>query len=170
MRKGFFVLFLISVLLLQSGGLILLLKGIQFNIEKKNRVLIKNRTENHFEITFSLKDFKTIQFNAHEFKFKNQMYDFSILNLSDDSIKVLAKADYEEQKVIEKIKLLCDFGKPESAPAKLTLNKLFSFTYLKIENLYILYIPEEISNFLSTKIFDLKNSYREIIIPPPRCS
>jgi hypothetical protein len=167
LKKVAFI-FLLVVLLLQTGGLVVVYKIQQCSVKFQMREAIHN-SQSHFEsLTLTKEEFQKFKNGDDELSFNGKMYDIKSKTFNGDKVVLLVLNDTKEENIIESIK---DFFRPDSKDNKDLPKQLVKLTvseYTLPQNAYI-YNNESLSSFCFSLSQPVYHSLaKEINSPPPQ--
>ena len=154
------------LLLLQAGGLIQLYKAER--IVWQYKMLTATDKEKAVTITVALEENRQNTLSSgHELAFDGKMYDIISTTSTDDSLRILAIPDLEEDEIVERIsEAVRNSGK--QLPTQLF--KLFELCYLPSD---MIFLPDHYTNinksYSSYRNKKLSFLFSEIAYPPEHC-
>ncbi len=165
-KIGFIVL--LSILLLQTGGLWLIYKAQQYYVQNEMEESLNNKETIFQNLSLSLNDFQKDKVNDHEVSINGKMYDIKSINIKGNKVELLAVNDIKEESIIEKINRSLNNGDQQNQELPNHIFKILTLFYIS---------PTTGYNFLfQVKRQHILPSFCEIIIshksgissPPPR--
>ncbi len=167
MKKGL-VIFLLLICLFQSGEIFFIYRlhqGItyyQLQREKCSSSLVLTK------LILSKADYEKFRLNGREIRINGLMYDIKNLEISSDSVYIIAKRDLLEEQIIAGINCLLEPTHPTDKKQTIALFKLSLLDYLLPQNkIYIQSLM--IGNYVFHPI-EIKWTNNPVLltIPPPK--
>ncbi|MFS8081928.1 MAG: hypothetical protein ACMG51_00640 [Ginsengibacter sp.] len=157
---------LLSMLLLQSGGLVLIYKVQQCMVQNEMKSVLNNHETRFQPLTISLSVYKKNIF-GNEIVIDGKLYDVNSIAISGNTVHLQVINDTKEESILEKIKdLISGTTKHNRLPIRLV--QLLSLNYILPHSHYDSAL-QQISqqNFLplSTNILSLT---KDVSSPPPK--
>ena len=167
MKRILFVT-LLSIILLQSCGLLLYYQLQQNHVQNRMQELLANPESKFETLLISLNSFENSRINAHEICLDGKMYDVKLVKVTGDRVQLSVIADIVEESIIEKIKNCFGINKKQENKVPIQDIKFFSLVYLLPSlNLTIVSI-EKSKNIFYSLSENLLCHNSEILTPPPR--
>ena len=128
--KKIVTILIVSILVLQTGGIIFVLQIQQvlngFNISK----LLEEDNTHFSEIQISKTDFEKSKIDENEFYFRNELYDIKSITKQGRNYKIIAIKDSEETNILERFKKVFDGTKNQKNKTPDSLVKLLSLVFV----------------------------------------
>ncbi len=99
---------MLFILLMQSGGLFLVYKVQQWNIQNKMSQVLKNDQTGFIRMTLTVSEYQKYKVKSNEICWKGKMYDVKSAVISGDNIDLLVINDIREENILRQIKLMTD--------------------------------------------------------------
>lgn len=165
--KKIVTILIVIILVLQTGGVILVLQCQQLlnsiNISK----LLEEDNANFCEINISKTDFEKSKINEDEFYYKNDLYDIkSIINKGGD-YKIIAIKDGEETNILERFKKIFVENKNQKNKTSDSLLKILSFVFVLPKSNAVVIYKIAIENIYNTTTEKPVNKELSVATPPP---
>ncbi len=161
-------MFLLTILLLQAGGMFLIYKMQQYYVQCEMKQSLTNNRTQFLKIIISLRDYQKCKINADEVIIKDKMYDVKSVRLSVNNVELLVINDSKEENILKKMMEYTTSTKHPDTDFLNYLNRLLSVSYLFQETYcnFVIY-PSSVDNFLQlTK--NIISTFVEIPSPPPK--
>ena len=161
---------LLFTLLLQTGGLLLIYKIQQYNVQRLMGMALNNNETIFKKLTLSLTDLQRYKVNSHELSIGDEMYDVKSINIIGDKVEMLALEDKDEESIVENIKKSTGTGNQPDQQLPGKLFELFTMLYMSLtreDNLLLRGRQKSIFSLISTNII---SHIPDISTPPPRLS
>ncbi len=159
---------LLSILLLQAGGLLVVFKMQQCYVWQEMQLSLKDNQTPFQKITLPFFDYQKSKINSHEISVNGKMYDVKSISLSDDKVELLVIHDSREENILQKIK---DFAISTNQPNTDFANQLFqllSLNYISPGVGPVFFIPSFSINIFSPLFLNVISNGFEIPSPPPK--
>lgn len=140
------IVFLLSILFLQAGGLMLFY---EFHRYKMQYDLLHVQEKGGFQkMTLTLFEFQQSRINDHEFSYKGKMYDFKAAVTKGNCVELLAMQDIKEDGIVRLIEIFNGNESKQNGELTHKLSKLLTLTYLSTESVACIVLSEytEIKN------------------------
>jgi hypothetical protein len=159
---------LLSILLLQTGGMLLVYKIQQFYVQYEMSLLVKDSHTSFEKLILGTADYQKSRINSHEISFKGNMYDVKSVKITGDIAELLVINDKKEKNLVKNIQDFLTKTNQQKKELPEQLQKFLSLNYLSADQELTIVIPS-----LSSIIFQSVNSYflsdlSDIPSPPPK--
>lgn len=121
---------LLTILLLQAGGLLFLFHVQQARVQKAALHQLDSNSGNTEKLTLSPEEFYSARINDHELRLNGKLYDFKRFSCSGEKIILHVFHDASEEDIIDWIKALANAGGNQQSELPAHLVKLLTTTYL----------------------------------------
>ncbi len=129
MKKAAFIS-LITILLLQAGGLLFLFQIQQVRIQKSALHQLDSGSEKAKQIVLSKAGFNSAKINDHELRMNGKLYDFRYISHSSEQVILNVLHDASEENLIDWIEALVTSEGNQHGDLPAHLVKLLTTTYL----------------------------------------
>ncbi|MBK7853422.1 MAG: hypothetical protein IPJ66_20445 [Bacteroidetes bacterium] len=129
MKKATYIS-LLTILLLQAGGLLLLFQIQQVRIQKSALHQLDSGSGKTEQIVLSEADFNSSKINDHELRMNGKLYDFRYISNSSGQIILNVFHDASEENLIDWIEALATSDGQQQGDLPAHLVKLLTTTYL----------------------------------------
>ena len=128
--KKIVTILIVSILVLQTGGIIFVLQ-IQQVLNGINISKLLEEDNSHFtEIQISKNDFEKSKIDDDEFYFRKELYDIKSIIKKGNDYKIIAIRDSEETNILERFKKIFDGNKNQNNKTPDALVKLLSLVFV----------------------------------------
>ena len=158
---------MLSILLLQSGGLLLLYKIQQCKVRYEMQQTMKKEETVFLKLTIAISEFEKIKINPHEISFQGKMYDITSKVISGKVVELLVIRDTKEETIFKKIKWLTENTDKQNNELPNQLVKFLTLAYIcpSVDNKMV-FLYSRKNKFLP--LFEKITSFTsEILSPPP---
>jgi hypothetical protein len=159
---------LLVILLLQTGGMLLIYKIQQFYVQYEMRLVVNDKETSFEKLILTIDDYKKSRFNSREISYKGNMYDVKSVNVTDNFAEVLVINDVKEKILLKEIKDFLHKSNQSKKELPDQLQKFLSINYLAAEQGQIIYIPFPVSNIFHYPDPDFNAIQSDIPSPPPK--
>ena len=166
MKKLVYIL-LLAVLLLQSGGLVVLYRIRQMSIKYTMMQELKQEEKNLEKLVLTLSDFEKCRINGHEIRYHGNMYDIKSSHITGENITLTVINDKKEAKILKKLKHLAENDHESSNRLPDKLIKFMSLTYVFPENNSETFLTFGVISF-GQKSENEYSFLADILSPPPK--
>ena len=168
--KKFVTILIVSILVLQTGGIIFVLQIQQvlnvINISK----LLEEENAHFSEIQISKSDFEKSKIDDHEFYFRNELYDIKSIIKKGSEYKIIAIRDSEETNILERFKKIFDGNKNQNNKTPDALVKLLSLVFVLPNSTSTSFFKLIKENIYITTTENTVNKALSVPTPPPLLS
>ncbi len=165
--KKIVTILIVSILVLQTGGIIFVLQIQQvlngFNISK----LLEEDNTHFSEIQISKTDFEKSKIDENEFYFRNELYDIKSITKQGRNYKIIAIKDSEETNILERFKKVFDGTKNQKNKTPDSLVKLLSLVFVVPKSDPSIFLKITIKNNYISTIENTKDKAIAVPTPPP---
>ena len=165
--KKIVTILIVSILVLQTGGIIFVLQIQQvlngFNISK----LLEEDNTHFSEIQISKTDFEKSKIDENEFYFRNELYDIKSITKQGRNYKIIAIKDSEETNILERFKKVFDGTKNQKNKTPDSLVKLLSLVFVVPKSDPSIFLKITIQNNYISTIENTKDKAIAVPTPPP---
>ena len=165
--KKIVTILIISILVLQTGGIIFVLQIQQvlngFNISK----LLEEDNTHFSEIQISKTDFEKSKIDDDEFYFRNELYDIKSITKQGRNYNIIAIKDSEETNILERFKKVFDGTKNQKNKTPDSLVKLLSLVFVVPKSDPTIFFKITIKNSYISSIENTKDKAIAVPTPPP---
>lgn len=161
-------IFILTILLLQSGWMLLILSMQQGYVQYKMSEKLKSNKATFEKIMLSTSEFEKSKINKNEIFLNGKMYDVKSATVYGDIVELVVINDIEEENILVRIK---NFVKNTSVPNNKNpdqLHQLISLIYLQPFSESLLFIPSFNINLFCQPKLNIVSNYPDILSPPPR--
>jgi hypothetical protein len=159
---------LLAILLLQTGGMLLIYKIQQFHVQYEMQLVV-NDSETSFEkLILSRDEYQKCRLNSREISFKGNMYDVKSVNINGDIAELLVINDIKEKFLLEEIKDFLHKSNQSKKEIPDQLQKFLSINYISVDEGRIIYIPSFSSGIFHYLNQEILPDHSEIFFPPPK--
>ena len=166
--KKFTLISLLVLLMLQSGGLFLLLKLEQQFVKREMETELNEDSDRLTPLSLSLEEFSQCRLNNHELKFHGNMLDFKIVGYNHNTVSLLVLNDTEEDSIIHHLSTFNKLTQKQQNKLPQHMVKLMKQCFLFEKSTFS---PENDCNFRVINrevIADIIFGDQEINSPPPK--
>ena len=167
-RAGY--LFLLFIILLQSGGLLFFYETKQFYIQYKVQKQLGEQVNKLHKITLTLSEFQKAKINDHEFSYNGYIYDIKSITFSNGLAELLAFQDSEETNIIDLINKTACTNNRNHNPVSEQLVRLLGIIYHFEYHKYKFYVGVDQPVLFHLAVFEISTPVTEITLPPPEFS
>ena len=157
---------LLLILLLQTGGMVLIFKVQQCIAHFEMKHAISNNATSSQTFSLSLSDFKN-KINENEFLIDGKLYDVISFSITGNNVQLVVINDKKEEDILEKIKgFTAGISKHSKLPTQLV--QLLALTYILpnySSKSVLQQIPEQKYVLLCVNVFSVPS---EVSSPPPK--
>ena len=161
-------IFLLLLLVLQSGGLFLVLKSEQYAAQISMQHRIMNDTVSAEILTLSCRDYEKSLVDRKEIYYHGRMYDIRSMEKTGDSVRLVAVHDVKEGNILKKIKKLFPDNNTKHRQAPKHLMHLMTLNYIA----FGVHPDDLILHFQILKKFSVAehiiSGNPEVLTPPPK--
>ena len=161
-------LFLLIILLLQTGGILLIFQVQQGYVQYQMSEKLKNDKLPFKKIILSLHEYEQCRVSSNEIAVDGKMYDFKSATFSDNSVELLAVHDAEEEGILEKINCILKTTGSPNTNFPLQLHQLLTLVYLTPFSEPKLFAPSFDFGFLHSSQANIVSNDPDILSPPPQ--
>ena len=168
LKKIGYIAFL-SIMLLQSGGLLLIYQMQQFWVRREMLQTIEKKESGFLKLNLTVAEYQHSKINAHEISLNGDMYDVKSITYTGDKLELLVIQDLKEQSIVEKIRNSGGRKNHRSKRQRLLVMKrllLFSPPPPAVQQLCLAAVKQKITITWLWEIFISHKS--DIPSPPPR--
>jgi hypothetical protein len=121
---------LLIVILMQSGGLLLVYKMKQLKVQFKMMQVLRENHEGFSKLTLTLAEYNQSRIKSHEISWQGRMYDVKSKVITGNSVDLLVIHDEKEENILKKIKLLAGNTSSQNRELPQQLVQLLTLTYI----------------------------------------
>lgn len=158
---------LISILILQSGGLWVYFKCKQFEIQYRMFTSMHSDQLEYQKISLSISEYSKCKLNKREMNYQGKLYDIKSVEIHADQVDVLVVHDKEEEGIKERIEILFQKKGTQEKGFLTVLEKLSTLNYTCPETYFVLKPDRVKKNFINCSE-GILTSEKEITTPPPK--
>lgn len=158
---------LLTILLLQAGGIFLIYKTQQIYVQQEMQQALNSEKTQFQKIILSFSDYQKNKINAHEISVKGKMYDVKSITVYSDSLELLVINDSKEKTILEKIKELTALNNGQNYNLPNQLQKLLSLSYLSPNTYSIFFICSLTEHVFLSPALTFISSDLDVSTPPP---
>ena len=154
------------ILVLQIGGMVLILKLQQCMVQLEMKAALSNDATRYQTISLSLTDFKQ-KINENEILIDGKLYDVSSYSIKGNTIQLLVMSDEKEENILEKIKEFTT-GTTKHSPFPEQMLQLLTLTYILTDCTHkfgLQQISQQKYTQLCANVFSVTG---EVSSPPPK--
>lgn len=129
MKKAGYII-LLTILLLQAGGLLFLFHIQQVRVQKAALQQLDSNPGNTEKLALSPDEFYSARINDHEIRWNGRLYDFRAVSFSVEQVILSVFHDASEENIIDWIEALANAGGNQQSELPAHLVKLLTTTYL----------------------------------------
>jgi hypothetical protein len=159
---------LLTILLLQAGGMLLIYKMQQCYVKQEMQQTLNNSKTKFQKITLSLSEYQKSKINSHEISINGKMYDVKSVNILENNVKLLVINDSKEENILQKIKDFTNRTNQPNSDLPNQLQQLLSLNYLSPEIKHFFFIPVFSINLFRQPNLNLVSNDSDIPSPPPK--
>jgi hypothetical protein len=159
---------LLGILLLQTGGMLLIYKIQQFYVQYEMRMAVNDNETSFEKLVLSKQEYHQSRLNSREIFYKGNMYDVKSLNIKGDVVELLVINDIKEKFLLGEIK---DFLRKSNQSKKELpdqLQKFLSINYITADKERSIYIPSFSFNIFHYPDRNLYSDKTDTPSPPPK--
>lgn len=156
------------ILLLQSGGMLIIFNIEQAYVHTKMTEKLKDSKTSFEKIRITNEDYKKSRINRNEIFYKGKMYDIKSSAEDGEMIELLVIHDNEEDNILHKIKkIFTGSSQPENKISN-HIHHLISLSYISHfpEGLHV--IPSRSANLFYQANAGIVTTCLETLFPPPK--
>ena len=158
----------LAILLLPSGGILLVYKIRQLYVQHEMMMLVK-KSEIAFEkLILSFSEYQKSRLNAHEIYFKGNMYDVKSVSVSNNTVELLVINDSKEKNLLKNIKDFINKTNQQKKELPDQLQKFLALNFLSTDKENTNYIPSMPSSIFHHPNHYILPEYSDIPSPPPK--
>lgn len=159
---------LLAILLLQTGGMLLVYKIQQFYVQYEMRLLVNDSSTSFEKLILSTDEYHKSRVNSREILFKGNMYDVKSVKITGNSAELLVINDKKEKTLVKNIKDFLYKTNQQKKELPEQLQKFLSLNYLPADKELT-----DIVTTLSSIIFyspdgNILSDLLDIPSPPPK--
>ncbi len=148
--------------------MLLIFKAQQCYVQYEMHEKLKNSNTPFELLTLTFAEYQKSKINSNEISLNRKMYDIKSVDISGDSVRLLAINDYEEENILEKIKNFIEKSDPSNSALPNHLYKLITLVYLQVTAENVFYLPMQSINVFHSLSANISTSDSDIPSPPPR--
>ena len=165
--KKIVTILIVTILILQTGGVILVLQCQQLlnsiNISK----ILEEENANFSEIQISKTNFEKLKIDDDEFYYRNELYDIKSIIKKGSDYKIIAIRDSEETNILERFKKIFDENKNQKNKTPDSLVKLLSLVFVMPKSNAVAFYKIAKENIYITTTEKTVNKELSVATPPP---
>jgi hypothetical protein len=138
---------LLTILLLHTGGLLLIYKIQQWNSHYTMSQTVRLKQSGFQRLTVSVSEFQNSKLNRNEIFFRGNMYDIKSVTLHGNSAELFVVNDINEKCILQKVKYLLQSTKnrQDQLPGQIVQLLMHSYIFqIKETKLFLPGLPENI--------------------------
>jgi hypothetical protein len=159
---------LLAILLLQTGGMLMVYKIRQFYIQYEMRLLVKNSDTSFERLVLPLADYQKSRINSREISFGGNMYDVKSVKISGNTAELLVINDKKEKILLKDIKDFLNKSSQQKKELPDQLQKFLSLNYLSGEKEHVIFIPSFYTCIFYHQNRNIYSDHQDIPSPPPK--
>ena len=159
---------LLAILLLQTGGMLLVHKIQQFYVQYEMRLVVNDNETSFEKLILSIDDYHRSRINSHEISHKGNMYDVKSVNITGYIVELLVINDIKEKILLKNIKDFLRNSNRQKKELPDQLQKFLSINYISSDKERIIYIPSLSFNIFHYPDWNLISDPSDIPSPPPK--
>jgi hypothetical protein len=167
MRKSIYIL-LITIVLFQAGGMLLLLKIQQWHSQHLMAQVIRNPEYTGQKIILTQDEYRSAKINNHELLIGRKMYDIKSVRILGNRVELMVINDSKEEKLIRTIKNLLGQSNRHYPKLPQQLKVFLSLRYLGPANEFTFCISNESGLDFPKEKDRIVFTYIDISTPPPK--
>lgn len=166
MKRSLYIL-LLTVVLMQSGGIVVFYRIRQLSIKYAMMQELRNEEKNLENIVLSISEFEKCRINRHEIRYQGNMYDIKSSHIKGGNITLVVVNDKKEANILKKLNQIAD---NEDENKKQFPDKLLKFMTL----LYVCPEPSALTFITSESVLFEQKSDKDYFFladsssPPPK--
>jgi hypothetical protein len=129
LKKTGYIL-LLAILLLQTGGMLLVYKIQQFYVQYEMSLIVKDSNTSFEKLILSADEYQKSRVNSREILFKGNMYDVKSVKITGNTAELLVINDKKEKKLVKNIKDFLYKTNQQKKELPEQLQKFLSLNYL----------------------------------------
>lgn len=158
---------LLTLLLLQTGGILLIYKTQQCYVWYEMQHTLNDSNTRFQKLELSLSDFQKSKINSDEIFFQGKMYDVKSVQVSGNIVNLLVINDKDEDSILKKIDNFLNTTQKDNSKLPYQLQQLLSLNYLSPYSVNFFFIPSlSITTFHSLNLNLISND-SDTSSPPP---
>jgi len=165
--KKIITILIVSILVLQTGGIIFVLQIQQVLNGITISKLLEEDNAHFSEIEISKTDFEKSKIDENEFYFKNELYDIKSITKKGSRYKIIAIKDSEETNILVRFKKVFDGNKNSKNKRPDSLVKLLSLVFVDPKSEPVIFYKITIKNIYITTTENTKDKAIAVPTPPP---
>jgi hypothetical protein len=165
-KPGYIVL--IIILLLQSGGVLLIFQAQQCIVQYEMSEKLINGNASFEKVTLTVSEYKKYRIHSNEILFNGKMYDVKTATVKNNTVELLVIHDNEEEFILKKIKYAVKNSGLPDGKLPIQLFKLISLIYLPPFSEHILFDSSSTTNIFHQSNSNVFTGDSDIPFPPPR--
>ncbi len=161
-------LLLIFILVLQSGGLLIIGRLQQYNVQHLMSILLEKEDAKFEKLVLTVREYEESRINSKEISFKGNMYDIKSIRNKGEYVELLVINDLREKHIVNAIRNLAGGDDKTDRETPELIQRILSMNYLSPKNSKILVVcPVKEITFHKPQItiFSFKSN---ITTPPPQ--
>jgi len=167
LKKASYII-LLTILLLQAGGLLFLFQIQQVRVQKAALLQLDSNSGNTEKLALSPSEFYSARINDHELRLNGKLYDFKSVSYSDGQVILDVFHDASEENIINWIEALASAKGNQQGELPAHLVKLLTTTYLGTNSESVLFF-QPVLEFPFFQFEEQALSFsREQDSPPPK--
>jgi hypothetical protein len=159
---------LLAILLLQTGGMLLVYKIQQFYVQYEMRLLVNDSHTSFEKLLLSTADYQKSRINSHEISFQGNMYDVKSVKITGDIAELLVINDKKEKSLVKNIQDFLTKTNQQKKELPEQLQKFLSLNYLPADQDLTIVIPILSSNIFHAPKGNIFSDLSETPSPPPK--
>lgn len=167
LKKAGYILFLI-ILILQSGGMLLICNVQQCRIQFQMAEKLKSDKSSFELITLTVNEYQKSRINSKEIRHSGKMYDVKSLTVQDGVVSLIVMNDNEEATILQTITNLVSHTNFPNSPLPNQLHQLISLVYIPVFSEHLLFTPSLCVNTFHPSKLKIASNDPEILSPPPK--
>jgi hypothetical protein len=159
---------LFTILLLQTGGILLIYKLKQSYVQYQMSLSLKSNETTFEKIIITTGDYKKSRIKSNEISYKGKMYDVKSINIFYDKVELLVINDRDEENILEAINNFVSKTNRPDIELSNQLKILFSLNYLSPDTEHIFFIPSFCIHIFHQPNLNIAFTDSDVYTPPPR--
>jgi hypothetical protein len=161
-------LFLLLILILQSGAMLLIFKAQQSYVRFEMNEKLESNHESCELLILTLKEFKKSRIDTKEIIWDGKLYDIRSAVVSGNIVRLEVINDTEEEHVLERIKYLVQNASLPDNPLPKQLYQLITMVYLQPYSVNLNLTNTFLQNFFQPFLKNISSGEIDTSTPPPK--
>jgi hypothetical protein len=159
---------LLLILLLQTGGMLMVYKIQQFSVQYKMSRAMNNNEASFEKLIFNLDEYYKCRLNSREISYNGDLYDVKSVKFCGAIAELLVLKDERETALLEEIKAFLHKSNQSKKELPDHLQKLLSINYIAADEGRLIYIPSLDYNIFYQPESNLVSDFIDNPSPPPK--